>query len=136
MNSKRFQQSLPQLGDLELAVLNLLWDNAEQSAKDLHQQLQGRSGLNTVQSALDRLYKKGLLSRNKQSHAYLYSPKVQRSELASTLINAVVDRLQMHSLEPVLSSFVDYAEGVDDETLGRLERMIQERRRQRMQDND
>lgn len=134
--SRADSNTLPKLGELELQLLNALWEQPEQSAKDLHTRLDGRSGLNTVQSALERLYKKSLLQRQKQGHAYAYSARVARSELTSSLIGAVIDRLQLGNLEPVLSSFVDFAEGVDDTTLNRLEKLIQERKQQRLQNDD
>ena len=136
MSKQRSNSPPPNLGELELRLLNALWETPNLSAKDLHRLLHRRTGLNTIQSALDRLYKKSLLERRKESHAFLYHAKVERAELTTTLISGVIERLQMSNLEPVLSSFVDYAEGVDDATLNRLERMIRERKQKRMQNDD
>jgi Zn-dependent protease with chaperone function len=46
--------------------------------------------LNTVQSTLERLYKKELLHREKVSHAYIYTPKVLREELMAQAIGEVI----------------------------------------------
>ena len=137
MNSSRANSNtLPNLGELELRILNLLWERPGLSAKEVHDRLHSQSSVNTVQSALERLYRKSLLKRHKEGHAFAYSAQVQRSELTASLIAVVIDRLQMGNLEPVLSSFVDFAEGVDEDTLNQLERLIQERKRLRTQDND
>ena len=125
--------ALPQLGELELSVMEALWLAPRQGARGLHQALPDaqRSSLSTVQSTLERLYRKGLLERTKQSHAYIYSPKVQRSELLGRLIGGVIKQLHNGSLEPILSSFVDFADRIDESTLDQLEELIHERRSQR-----
>ena len=79
--SRADSNTLPKLGELELQLLNALWEQPEQSAKDLHTRLDGRSGLNTVQSALERLYKKSLLQRQKQGHA---TPTARASRVRSS----------------------------------------------------
>ena len=60
-----------QLGELEKQVLQYLWNASEADAKQVHVVLGQSRGnsLNTIQSTLDRLFKKGLLSRTKQGHA-------------------------------------------------------------------
>ena len=135
---RALSNTLPNLGELELQILNLFWDQpvSDLSAKDVYARLASNTGFNTVQSALERLVKKSLLSRQKDSHAYLYRARLQRHELTSAIIGSVIERLQVGSLEPVLNSFIDFAEGIDDSTLNRLERLIQERKRERTGNND
>lgn len=57
--------TLPQLGELELALLQALWANPEQSALQLQQALPRpqQCSLSTVQSTLERLHRKLLLRR-------------------------------------------------------------------------
>lgn len=64
------------LGELEKLVLQHIWDTGEVDAKQVFAHFEKNRGgtLNTIQSTLDRLFKKGLLSREKQGHAYLASP--------------------------------------------------------------
>lgn len=138
VKSRALSNTLPNLGELELQILNLLWDQPSTgvTAKDVHARLTPNTSLNTIQSALERLFRKSLLSRHKDSHAFLYTAALQRNELTSAIIGSVIERLQVGSLEPVLNSFVDFAEGIDDNTLNRLERLIQERKRERTRSND
>ena len=80
-----------QLGELEKQVLQYLWNTQEADAKQVHAVLGLTRGntLNTIQSTLDRLFKKQLLSRTKQGHAYYYRAKVDRDALLATLISSV-----------------------------------------------
>lgn len=118
------------LGVLELAVLEELWTQGALDAKTMQRGVGERRGisLNTVQSTLERLFRKGLLMREKVSHAFLYTPAVQREELMGKLIGEVVETLSDGRPEPMLAAFVDLAAKVDEENLSRLERLIAERR--------
>ena len=122
--------SRPYLGSLELAVLEELWARGTLDAKRVHRSIGERRGisLNTVQSTLERLFRKGCLAREKVSHAFLYTPAVQREELMGQLIGVVVETLSNGRPEPMLAAFVDLAAKVDEDNLARLERLIEERR--------
>lgn len=126
----------PYLGVLELAVLETLWGHGGRDAKSVHGEIGMRRGitLNTVQSTLERLSRKGLLRREKVSHAYLYTPALQRKELMERLIGDVVETLSGGHPEPMLAAFVDLAARVDEENLARLERLLAERRAQGAED--
>ncbi|MDX8395791.1 MAG: BlaI/MecI/CopY family transcriptional regulator [Mariprofundaceae bacterium] len=118
------------LGKLEMAVLEHLWMLKSGSAKGVYQNIGTQRGisLNTIQSTLDRLFKKQLLSREKVSHAYVYSPSVQRGELMAQLIGDVVETLSGEKEDYLLSAFVDYAVRIDESNLDRLEQLIAQRR--------
>lgn len=122
--------TLPQLGELELSVMESLWQTPGQAAKSVHTSVPPaqRSSLSTMQSTLERLHRKGLLERDKQGHAFAYYPKLQRSELLGRLIGGVIKQLHTGSLEPILSSFVDFADGMDEQTLDQLDELIQQRK--------
>ena len=122
----------PYLGALELAVLDELWAHGALDAKAAHRAIGVPRGiaLNTVQSTLERLFRKQILRREKLSHAYVYTPAVQREELMERLIEAVVETFSRGRSEPMLAAFVDLAARVDENNLSRLERLIAERRAQ------
>lgn len=114
------------LGELEQAVLELLWRGAPLNPGEVHQQVGARRGIsvNTVSSALKRLYGKGLLDREKVSHAYVYSAKVTRAELQRQLIGAIASRFAGEERSGLLAAFVDVAEAEGEETLRKLEALI------------
>ena len=122
---------LARLGDLETAVLEHLWTKGPTDVKAVHRTLGSRRGitLNTVQSTMERLFRKGLLAREKVSHAYVYSPSHTREELGALVVEDVVARLLNGEAVPVLQAFVDLAARTDEANLDRLERLIAERRK-------
>ncbi|MCB1705056.1 MAG: BlaI/MecI/CopY family transcriptional regulator [Halioglobus sp.] len=131
--SPRPSNTLPQLGDLELTLLKALWDAPDQSAHALRQKLPAAhsSSLSTVQSTLERLHRKHLVQREKRGHAYTYRARLGRPELLGKLLGGVIRQLHTGSLEPILSSFVDFADRFDDETLEQLDALVQQRLEQR-----
>ena len=78
----------PLLGELETAVMGHLWTAGEGDPKSVHAALGKRRGIgvNTVQSTLKRLFEKGLLDREKISHAHVYRPRVTREEFHGELL--------------------------------------------------
>lgn len=122
---------LARLGDLETAVLEHVWAHGACDVKAVHRTLGSRRGitLNTVQSTMERLFRKGLLSRQKVSHAYVYSPRQTREELGARMIEEVVSRLLKGEAIPVLEAFVDLAARTDEANLDRLQQLIAERRK-------
>lgn len=115
-----------------MAVLDHLWRFGQGDAKSVHLVVGATRGItpNTVQSTLERLYRKGLLEREKVSHAYIYKPQVTRTELMAKLIDDVVQPLSTGQTEPLLAAFIEYATRTDEKVLDRLEKLIIARRAQ------
>ena len=129
----RRKVSLPQLGDLEVAVLEHLWDAGEADVLQTHAAVGKKRGItpNTVGSALERLFKKRLVRRHKVSHAFRYTPVLGRDEYAARRVLEAAGGLGALSSAGLLSAFVDLVADVDEEALERLEALIVERRQDR-----
>lgn len=123
---------MPPLGDLEVAVLEVVWASPGCSAKEAHTQIGTARGIspNTVQSTLERLYRKQLLTRRKQGHAFRYSASVGREQLIASCIRETLGRFGGDAAAS-LAAFVDAADDIDETTLARLEEELRQRRRQR-----
>lgn len=125
----------PPLGELEIQVLEYLWQHSDATAKEFHEFVSASrpSTLNTVQSAMERLYRKGLAKRKKVSHSYRYSAKVNKSDLLGSLINDLVGRFNSDS-QSSAAAFLNAAEQLDAEALDLLEEEINRRKQQRLTD--
>jgi len=120
----------PYLGELEMAVLEYLWSNGEFDTKGVHAVLGKARDIshNTIQSTLERLFKKKLLTRKKVSYAYVYQTAVARDELMGQMINDVVNTISKDNTDGMLAAFVDIAARTDDAHLNKLEQLINEYR--------
>ncbi|WP_445768516.1 BlaI/MecI/CopY family transcriptional regulator [Rheinheimera sp.] len=122
-----------QLGELEKQVLHYLWNAAESDAKQVHAVLGQSRGnsLNTIQSTLDRLFKKGLLGRTKQGHAYCYSAKVDREALIAKLITNVTSDFVADGEHSLIAAFSSASANLDDAQLDQLQTLIEAQRKLR-----
>lgn len=119
-------KDVPQLGELELAVLQYAWTHAEADAKAVHRALgvPRKITLNTIQSTVERLHRKGLLRRERVSHAYRYQPTLSREEFRARAAASAAGRLRGAEAHGVLTAFVDLAMQADGANLDRLEAII------------
>jgi predicted transcriptional regulator len=118
------------LGDLELATLEAIWRLGEADVRRVHADVGVVRKLtsNTIQSTLDRLYRKDLLRRRKVSHAFVYSAAIDRAGLVARTIDAVIGQLGHGETGTALTAFVDFAVRSDPGALNELERLIAERK--------
>jgi len=120
------------LGELETAIMEVLWRKPGQTVNEVEERMQQRGGRahTTVLTTLDRLHGKGYLTREKRGKAFVYSPRYTREEFERGVAQEVLGALLGKLTEPALSAFVDLV-GEDGEALDRVEAMIREKRRAR-----
>lgn len=103
------RQRTPSLGDRELAVLDVLWSDSPLTAQQVLDAMPDPDiSLSTIQSTLERLYRKSVLSRQKQGRAFLYAPLMDRQALISSLLRDIADDLAGGELAPMVSGFIDF----------------------------
>jgi predicted transcriptional regulator len=119
-----------QLGTLESELMERIWSRGETSVRDLHEELAPRLAYTTIMTTLDRLFKKGLLTRRRQVNAFYYSPRFTQQEYKEH----VTEHLLGIALEEdsgrdvVLSCFVDCVTDKSAELLDELERLVKAKR--------
>lgn len=116
------------LGELEKEVLQYFWRNRVADAKAVHTYFSKRRGgtLNTIQSTLDRLYRKELLTRYKEGHAFQYQAAMDRKTFIGTLIQGVLKEYSREHDDGMLAAFVSFSSELDAGQLAKLEQMIRE----------
>jgi predicted transcriptional regulator len=121
------------LGTLERRVIEIVWDRDEVTVRDVHAELEGRVAYTTVMTTLDRLFKKGLLSRTKRARAFAYSAAATREELDAIVASDVVSGLLSNDSSaplPFLSNLVEEVGKRDRALLDELERLVKMKRRE------
>jgi predicted transcriptional regulator len=111
-------------------VLTFLWSRGPADVKQVHRAIGAAREItsNTVQSTLERLFRKDLLRREKVSHAFVYAPAVTREELGAELVQDVVHNVLGGDSGSMISAFVDLTARSGEDALARLERSVAERR--------
>ncbi len=112
------------LGDLERAVMDVLWDagDVDLTAYDVQDRLNGvhpRSlAVTTLLTVLSRLAKKGLVSCDRSVRPHHYRATASRSTHVATLMNEVLGEAVDH--RAVLERFVGQVSAEDAAVLRRL----------------
>jgi|TARA_R100000005_G_scaffold92923_2_gene67305 predicted transcriptional regulator len=115
----------PHLGERELAVMNLLWRGQSLSATQLLDAMPTADiGLSTVQSTLERLYRKGLVSREKEARAFVYRHSIEREELIRALLRDITQDIAGGDLLPVISGFARYVAEDDTATASAIAALL------------
>jgi len=111
--------------------MDIVWAEGSGTVEEVSQRLPIRLAYTTVMTTLDRLFKKGLLLREKHDRAFRYSPAVSPQEVEGHRARALVDRfLQSTTAQPemLLSCLVDALGEYDGAMLDQLEHKIREAR--------
>lgn len=119
------------LGELERKVLSEVRRQGETNVTSVCEALERSYAYTTVMTTLDRLYKKGLLTRSKAGRAFFYSAKYSVEEMERGLTEDVMNSLFDANPErttPVLACIVDSVSDRDLQMLDELERLVQEKR--------
>jgi predicted transcriptional regulator len=118
------------LGPLEWRVLEALWTReVPASVRDLTPGFPDIA-YTTLMTTLDRLHRKGVLSREKLGRAFVYRARLNRSEFESARAGDAVRAALRNggSLAPLASYLVDAVGDRDRELLDELESLIALRR--------
>ena len=122
------------LGSLEREVMDVVWDGASFTVRDVHAALSRPVAYTTVMTTLDRLFKKGFVARTREGRAFVYTAARTRAEVEAAVASGVLGGLLSHgagAAMPILSNLVDAvgAQQGGAELLDALETLVRERRR-------
>jgi predicted transcriptional regulator len=117
------------LGELQTAVMEMLWREPDLTVSEVEQRLQKNREIahTTVLTTLDRMHQKGFLRREKQGKAFVYSPRFSKEEFERGVAQEVLGALLSDFTEPALSAFVELI-GEDGEKLDQLEELIRQKK--------
>ena len=121
------------LGELEQAVMDMMWTLGEAGTTEVHDRLAVRRSIapTTVITTMERLHKKGILLRRRAGKGYIYFPGLTRGELERRIVAGVMEDLVREFPEALVSYF---QQALADEETGGLDalfKMIEHLRRQR-----
>ena len=98
------------LADAELAVIQLLWNHEQLTAREIREQLypdDTPSNHGTVQKLLQRLEQKGYVARDRSQFVHLFRAEISRRQYAGQQLASLADKLTDGSLVPFLTHLMD-----------------------------
>lgn len=132
MTSTRRQSQQLLLGPLEMQVMNVVWSVAPCSVRDVVERLNCKLAYTTVMTTLDRLFKKGILTRLEEGRAFRYAPRFSREEMhrqaAGYAFRQLLDASPASALP--LSFLVEILGERDAQLLDDLRELVESKRRE------
>ena len=102
-------ETLPDLGDLERDVMQLVWAQGPITAEVVREQLPRRLKESTVRTVLRRLEEKGYVGHTVEGRTYVYQATEARGRVAARAVQRIVDWFCNGSVDEVLVGMVDTA---------------------------
>lgn len=120
------------LGALERQVVDIVWRKGSATVRDVQGEVRQPVAYTTVMTTLDRLYRKGLVTRTKVSRTFVYSAAHSSDELEKAIAADIMSELLSGDAatpaHPLLSNFVEAIGDRDRELLDELERLVKQKR--------
>lgn len=118
------------LGDLQLRIMQILWDRGESTVSQVLDHLSGNGSLayTTVATMLRKMELRGLVQHRPEGRSFLYRAKVAVQAVTRSMSDHLVDRLFEGSLTDVVTHLLTTRE-VSREELVQLERLIADRKK-------
>jgi BlaI family penicillinase repressor len=118
-----------ELGELELSIMQLIWQQAAASGAVSAEQVREELGRplkdSTIRTVLRRLEEKGYLTHTVENRTFLYRPSEARQMVAGRAVKRIIDWFCDGSVEALLVGMVDSAV-LDRKELQRLADRIAE----------
>ena len=126
MKSKRGKPHT--LGDLQLAIMRVLWERGEASVAETHQALLAERGLapTTIATMLVKMEKKGVVAHRREGRRFVYWPTVTEAEATRSMVDELTERLFLGDPAALVSHLISEHE-LDVDEIAELRREIAER---------
>ena len=127
---KPSRSPLPELHELEFAVMAQVWQLGRASVHEVHDKLNAsdtkQRAYTTLLSVMRRLHQKGFLARERADRVDYYTPLVSRTRYAHVQTRAVLDSLVDQYGDVALAHFARKVESLSLEQLAKLRRLADE----------
>jgi BlaI family transcriptional regulator, penicillinase repressor len=117
-----------QLGDLQLAIMRVLWERGEATVQDVHQliDLPWRRAPTTIATMLTKLEKKGVVSHRVAGRQFVYRATVSEEEVRRSMVSELTKRLFEGDVSALVSHLID-EQRIDRQELAALRELLERR---------
>ena len=116
------------LANAEIAVMELLWESEQLTARQIREQLYGdstKSQHGTVQRLLQSLEEKGFAHRDRSLGVHLFSAIIGREAYGGRQLESLAEKLTGGSIAPLLTHLLDKKK-LDKAEIKRLRKLLEE----------
>jgi len=116
------------LGDLQHAIMAVLWQRGEATTADVHEVLRDERGLalTTIATMLRKMEEKGVVAHRANGRQFVYRPTVSEDQVRRSMVGELVGRLFNGDPRALVAHLVSENE-IDPEELDELRQRLQRR---------
>jgi BlaI family penicillinase repressor len=120
------------LGELQLAILRVLWASGEATASDVHAALHAERGLapTTIATMLKKMEHRGLVTHREEGRRFIYRPAVTEEAVTRSMVADLTDRLFGGKASELVGHLLAEYD-IDRAELAELNRLISQAERRR-----
>jgi BlaI family penicillinase repressor len=113
------------LGDLQHAIMAVLWERGEATTADVHQALHAERGLalTTIATMLRKMEDKGVVAHRTEGRHFVYRATVSREAVRHSMVGELVERLFGGDARALVAHLVSEHE-IDGADLAELRRRV------------
>ena len=113
------------LGDLQHAIMAVLWARGEATTADVHEALRAERGLalTTIATMLRKMEDKGVVQHRAEGRQFVYRPTVTEDEVRQSMVGELVERLFDGDAKALVAHLVSEHE-IDPAELRELRRRV------------
>lgn len=118
------------LGDLQHAIMKILWARGEATSAEVHESLLAERGLafTTIATMLRKMEDKGVVAHRADGRQFVYSPRVSQAQVRRSMVGELVGRLFEGDPKALVAHLVSEHE-IDAAELAELRRRLGTRRK-------
>lgn len=116
------------LGDLQLAIMRVLWNHGQATVAEVHEALEPERGLalTTIATMLTKMEKKGVVDHHAEGRRFIYRPLVSESQVRRSMVADLTSQLFRGDVTALVNHLLSEHE-IDDRELTQLRELISAR---------
>jgi len=120
------------LGDLQLAIMGVLWSRREVTASEVHSALLEERGLavTTIKTMLRKMEERGIVTHRAEGRTFLYRPVITEADVREGMVGEVVQRMFAGDGAALVNHLIEARE-IDADELDELRAALAEKRGKR-----
>jgi predicted transcriptional regulator len=113
------------LGDLQLAIMRVLWNRGQATVAEVHEALEPERGLalTTIATMLTKMEKKGVVSHRANGRRFIYKPLVSESQVRRSMVADLTSQLFRGDVTALVNHLLSEHE-IDERELAQLQELI------------
>jgi predicted transcriptional regulator len=119
------------LGDLQLAIMRILWEQGEGTVAEVHEALEPERGLalTTIATMLTKMERKGVVDHRAEGRKFIFRPRVSEGQVRRSMVADLTSQLFRGDVTALVNHLLSEHE-IDAQELAQLRQLIASRGRE------